>query len=214
MRCRRKISKTRRKIRKYILIFISLCLIALFLFEFSVRKQMTAVIAEEMKKVIETSVTQAAEDFFSENSGLTDDLAKLHMSSSGVQAISTDSEKINKIKTGVSRLSQEYIDQSAYEDGVDIPMGELTGLVLFCEVGPVIHLSVSSKQVVKCELQSTFESAGINQTIHHITLNVETEVTVYNPYRIREPIENTTSYEVAQTVIVGSVPSYSGVVTY
>ncbi|MBQ6153129.1 MAG: sporulation protein YunB [Ruminococcus sp.] len=214
MRCRRKLSKTQRKIRKYISIFISLILIAVFLFEFSVKRQLTAVLITQLKMLIETSVTQAVEDFFSQNQGVTDDLAELHYSSSGVQAISTDSEKINKIKAGVSSLSQDYIDTAAQQDGVDIPLGELTGLVLFSQAGPSIHLSISSKQVVKCVLQSSFESAGINQTIHHITLNVETEVTVYNPYRIREPIETETSYEIAQTVIVGSVPSYSGVVTY
>ena len=214
MRCRRKRSKTQRRVRRYIFVFISLILTAIFLFEFSVKRQFTAVLITQLSRIVETSVTQAVEDFFSKNQGITDGLAELHFSASGVDAISTDSEKINKIKTGVSRLSQEYIDMSARKDGVDIPLGELTGLVLLCEVGPSIHLCIGSKQVVKCTLVSSFESAGINQTIHHITLNVETEVTVYNPYRIREPIENTTSYEVAQTVIVGSVPSYSGVVTY
>ncbi|MBQ3417211.1 MAG: sporulation protein YunB [Ruminococcus sp.] len=185
-----------------------------FLFEFSLKRQFTAVLITEMKKAVELSVSQAVEDFFSQNQGIADDLAELHFSSSGVQAISTDAKRINLIKTGVSRLSQEYIDKETRENGIDIPLGELTGLTLLYDVGPVIRLSISSKQAVHCELISSFESAGINQTLHHITLSVETEVTVYNPYRIRQPIETETSYEVAQTVIVGTVPSYSGVVTY
>ncbi|MBR0303975.1 MAG: hypothetical protein IJQ80_09000, partial [Clostridia bacterium] len=103
-------------------------MIAVFLFEFSVKRQLTAVLITQLKMLIETSVTQAVEDFFSQNQGVTDDLAELHYSSSGVQAISTDSEKINKIKAGVSSLSQDYIDTAAQQDGVDIPLGELTGL--------------------------------------------------------------------------------------
>ena len=214
MRCRRRISKTRRRVRKYIFISVSLLLITVFLFEFSLKRQFTAVLITEMKKVVELSVSQAVEDFFSQNQGIADDLAELHFSSSGVQAISTDSKRINLIKTGVSRLSQEYIDKEARQSGIDISLGELTDLTLLYDVGPVIHLNIGSKQAVQCELISSFESAGINQTIHHITISVETEVTVYNPYRIRQPIKTATSYEIAQTVIVGSVPSYSGVVTY
>lgn len=214
MRCRRRISKTRRRIRRILWLSVTIILIAVFLFEISVKRQFTAALITQMKELTQVAVTQAAEDFFSQNPGITEDLAELHFSSSGVQAISTDAEKINKIKTGVSSLSQEYINTSASENGIDIPVGELTGLTLFSQAGPNIHLSVGSKQVIQCEIQSEFDSAGINQTIHHIILNVKAQITIYNPYRIRQPIECETAYEIAQTVIVGTVPSYSGVVRY
>lgn len=214
MRARRKLSKTRRRIRKYIVVTLSLILVLICFFEFSVKRQLTSVLIVEMKKIIETSVAQAVEDFCEANPGIFEGLAKLHFSSSGVQAISTDSKRVNLIKTRISLLSQEYIDASARENGVSVPLGELTGLVLFYDLGPSLRFSVSSKQAVSCELKSSFESAGINQTVHHMTLCVQTEVSVYNPYRIKEPIESATSYEIAQTVIAGTVPSYSGVVTY
>ena len=193
---------------------IVLAITAVILFECSVKKYMTGIITEEMKKTAQTCVNRAVEDYLSENGDIVKDIADIRFSSSGVEAISADAEKINRFKTGISTLSQQYIDEEARKAGVDIPLGELTGLVLLYDFGPSIHLSIGSKQVVACTLQSTFESGGINQTVHHIMLRVHTEMSVYNPYRLSEIVECDCDFEIAQTVIVGSVPSYSGIVTY
>ncbi len=206
---RKKPSKLRRRIRKIILSVILMIGVLVFLFEFSVKRQLAAVIIE-----VEVSVAEAVEDFLTDHRELTEELSDLHISSSGVEAITTDSYKINLLKTGISHLSQQYIDRSASENGIDVPLLSLSGLVILSECGPNIHLKVGSQQTIHCDLTSTFSSGGINQTVHHISLIVSSEVTVYNPYRIKEIIKSETSFEIAQSVIVGSVPSYSGVVTY
>ena len=211
---RKKPSKLRRRIRKIILSVILMIGVLVFLFEFSVKRQLAAVIIEKMKEIVEVSVAEAVEDFLTDHRELTEELSDLHISSSGVEAITTDSYKINLLKTGISHLSQQYIDRSASENGIDVPLLSLSGLVILSECGPNIHLKVGSQQTIHCDLTSTFSSGGINQTVHHISLIVSSEVTVYNPYRIKEIIKSETSFEIAQSVIVGSVPSYSGVVTY
>ena len=93
-------------------------------------------------------------------------------------------------------------------------MGNFSGLVFLSNFGPDIPFSVESSQTVSCEFQSTFESAGINQTVHHITITVTVELLIYSPFRIGETVTTQSSFEIAQTVIVGTVPSYSGVVGY
>ena len=57
-------------------------------------------------------------------------------------------------------------------------------------------------------------SAGINQTVHHITVTVYVDLLIYGPIRVGETVSTESAFEIAQTVIVGTVPSYSGVVSY
>ena len=57
----------------------------------------------------------------------------------------------------------------------------------------------------KTDFENVFESAGINQTQHSIMLNVETTVILtLSGRRVTQTVE--TSFCVAQTVIIGSVP--------
>lgn len=193
---------------------LSLALSLLILFEVGVKRQLTSLITEELRRLSEVAVIDAVDTLLDEDPHLFDHLITLHDTAGAVQAITTDPASINRIKTSISRLAQQNLDSSCRSDGVEVPLGGLTGLVLLADTGPRIHLRVDSRQTVRCAFKSTFESAGINQTLHHILLNAHTEITVYNPYRIGGTIECDTSFEIAQTVIVGSVPSYSGVVTY
>ena len=55
-------------------------------------------------------------------------------------------------------------------------------------------------------IESKFESGGVNQTVHHIYLVVETEIITISP-EYSEKVNYKTDYEIAQTVIVGSTPS-------
>ena len=58
-------------------------------------------------------------------------------------------------------------------------------------------------------LESIFENAGTNRTIHHIRLVVEAEiVTASVDYEDTMNLE--TDFEIAQTVISGSLPTIYG----
>ena len=213
--CRKKPSARRRRVRRCIC--IGLCVVILFTvyFEVAVRVQLTEVICTGMRTIAQRAVNEAVEDFLSENADVGEMLCELCFSDSGaVSAIRTDPAYINYVKADISERSQERIDQLAADEGIGVPLGSFSGLVFLSSVGPGVRMAVESTQTVSCTLASSFESAGINQTVHHIVLTAEVEIAVYSPYRIRKAITVSSDYEIAQTVIVGSVPSYSGVVTY
>lgn len=216
MRARQKLSKTRKKIRKWIAVTLLLAMCLTCWFEFQTKIQLTAVIVEELEKISETAVNRAVQDFLTGNADIAENLLTIHYSDAGeVRAISTNAAYINRAKTAITELSQRYIDALSAENGIAVPLGSLSGVVFLSSVGPDVRLDVESKQTVRCAFESTFESTGLNQTIHHISLTVTTDITVYNPFRIYDPIIGETDFEIAQTVIVGSIPSaYGGYLTY
>lgn len=72
-------------------------------------------------------------------------------------------------------------------------------------VGPEIQIKILPVGSVTTNFESKFESAGINQTLHKIYLDVACKVTIVMPY---ESIEADIVNQVLMTesVIVGEIP--------
>lgn len=138
-----------------------------------------------------------------------DDIAKLVCADDGtVQAIETDSIKINKIKTDVTLAVQEKIAK-VYDNEIDIPLGSFTNITVLSNVGPSIKMTFNLTGSFSSEIVSTFEQAGINQTIHHIRLLLTSKI-MTTSLDYTGNITFTTDFEIAQSVIVGNIPSTYG----
>lgn len=213
MVCRKKLSPVRRKIRRYTALFLSLLILLTVYFEIAVKEQLHDIIIRDMQTLSERAVTMAADDLLSEYSG---DIKTCDISydNGSVAAITTNAAYINSVKTFITSRAQEYIDDLSREQGVSIRLGNFSGLVLLSDLGPDIRFSVDSSQTVSCEFSSSFEAAGVNQTVHHITITVCAELLIYSPFRIDETVSTESTFEIAQTVIVGAVPSYSRLTAY
>lgn len=215
MLCRKKLSATQRRIRRCIAVVLAVCILLVAYIEFAVKAQLRDIIIQEMHTVSQTAVNMAVSDFLAEHADVGERLTALRYSEGGaVAAIATDPSYINFVKSEITSSSQRYIDAISHDKGIAAHLGSFSGLVLFNNFGPTVSFEVSSVQTVSCAFTSTFEDGGINQTVHHITLDVSVDVLVYNPFKIRQKIHTSTSYEIGQTVIVGSVPTYGGVLTY
>ena len=122
-----------------------------------------------------------------------------------VLAITTNMVKMNELKAEIISTVQQNIGSSEHMD-VGIPLGTLIGGDILHGRGPNVPLKLTLSGNVTADFKSTFESAGINQTRHQIYLNVHTSV-----YSFLPGFDTTTDVDtnvlVAETVIVGSVPS-------
>lgn len=137
------------------------------------------------------------------------DISAIKYSESGnVQSIETDTVKLDKIKLAVTESAQEEIAK-IYDCEVNIPLGAFTSISVLSGFGPVLSLSTSITGSFNSEIVSTFEQAGINQTVHHIKLLLTSKINTVSLDYIGS-ITYTTDYEIAQTVIVGAVPSSYG----
>ena len=97
---------------------------------------------------------------------------------------------------------QEYQSNS-----FGIPIGNLTGLVMLSGRGPQLPLRPVASGHIATEMISTFESAGINQTLHKVSVHFVVAVRYLAPL---ETFSDTISFDivVAETVVVGEVPIY------
>lgn len=141
-----------------------------------------------------------------------DDMAVINYSSSGdVRSISENSIKVNKIKSEVTRRIQKKLDSEEMYT-FSMPMGSFTNITLINIIGPEVDINFRLTGSVNCKLKSTFESSGVNQTLHKISLEVTTDIISVST-DFSEEYKYKTDYEIAQTVIVGSIPSaYADVV--
>lgn len=215
MLCRKKPSAARRCVRRCLLRLLALLLILLVYFEVAVRVRLTEVIRVELSALAQRAVNTAMLEFLEENGDIGERLTALRIGDSGgVTALTADAAYINFVKADLIRRAQEKIDACADDEGVAVPLGSFTGLILLERVGPRVRMGIDCRAAVSCAFESTLETAGVNQTLHHIVMNVSVGIAVYSPFRIQKGVCVTSDYEIAQTVIVGAVPNYSGVVTY
>ena len=210
MLCRKKPSARRRRLRRWALKFLLLIIVLSLYLEFAVKIQLGDVISVGIKTAAQQAVNAAVQEVLDAEPGIGERLTLPRTGENGsVTAVVSDPAAINRLKAAVSELSQEKLEELTKKEGIGIPAGSFSGLFLFAELGPEIRLSVGCRANVACSLHSSLESAGVNQTLHHIILTVDAEAAVYHPFRIRRSICTSVDFEVAQTVIVGAVPEYT-----
>ena len=137
------------------------------------------------------------------------DIAEIKYSKDGnVQAITTNSFKINELKANIMLSVQQEIAK-IYDIDIDIPLGAFTDITVLSNYGPLINVSFNLTGSFSSEIVSTFESAGINQTIHHIRLILTSKI-MTTSLDYSGNMTFSTDFEIAQSVIVGVTPQYCG----
>ncbi len=213
MRSKKKLSKTHKIIKKIIVSVLSLAIAVVVFFELTVRDRLEYVIIAEIKTLAHTAINNAVKDYINKNNSICDELVEFSSGdSSEITSITENIYAVNTFKAEISNMAQSYIDSMMLVDGINVKLGNFTGLTILSNVGPYIHFNIDSTPSVSCEILSSFKSAGVNQTMHHIELEVYVDIYVGNPFRI-ESIKFGTSYEISQTIIVGSVPSAYGTIS-
>lgn len=138
-----------------------------------------------------------------------EDIASVKCSKDGtVQAITTDSVKINELKADIMLSVQQEIAK-IYDVEIDIPLGAFTDITVLSNYGPPINVSFNLTGSFSSEIVSTFESAGINQTIHHIRLILTSKI-MTTSLDYSGNMTFSTDFEIAQNIIVGVTPQYFG----
>lgn len=134
-----------------------------------------------------------------------EDLVTVFSDNSGkITMLQADTVKINSLARETARISQDSINKIG-EQGIDIPIGTLTGSPLLAGQGSSIHIKITPIGTCNSELFSEFESAGINQTRHKIYLQLVAEVDIILPMFTSTMI-TTTDILVCESILIGDVP--------
>ena len=160
------------------------------------------------RQVTTKAVTEAVEEVLQGGGYSYDDLAAIRYSGGSVSAIETNATAINRLKNSVVAAAEQKAEE-IHNSVMYIPLGAFSGLTLIANEGPKIPLTYCLTGSFSAELVSSFESAGINQTVHHIRLVVTSKI-VTASVDYKDILTFSTDYEVAQSVIVGEIPTTYG----
>ena len=121
-----------------------------------------------------------------------------------ITALKTNIGEVNRLKTDILNIINDEILALDNSD-LGIPLGSLFLPEFLSGKGPAIPVHILSIRNSDANFQSAFTQAGINQTLHQVTMEVSVDVAVL-------VLGSTTSFTmtsevvVAETVIVGDVP--------
>lgn len=203
----RRFSSYRAKKRKKKIFVFSIIIITIFaLLDLQVRPLIKS-IAENQAKISATNIiNDEVLRELSDKSSYYSELVSIKTDNNGkILAVTTDSQKVNVLKSSVSSNIQREMPSSNPQK-VAVPLGTLTGIELLTGRGPLINMKVSIPGTVSTDIKSEFVQAGINQTKHQIYISVKTQVNALIPgFPITTTVE--TSILVSEIVIVGDVPN-------
>lgn len=122
-----------------------------------------------------------------------------------VTSVQTDALQINLLKGRISEAACATL--AAHTQTAAIPVGSLTGLDILAGRGFALRVPVRTAGFASADVQSVFEDAGVNQTVHRLLLRVHADVCLS---MAKTQSTQTLVYEVciAETVIVGEVPYF------
>ena len=121
-----------------------------------------------------------------------------------ITALKTNMSEVNRLKTSTLNLINDEILALDTTD-IGIPLGSLFISELFSGKGPIIPVEIISIRNSDAYFTSNFTQAGINQTLHQLSMSVLVDVAVLV---LGETASFTVTSEVvvAETIIVGDVP--------
>ena len=121
-----------------------------------------------------------------------------------ITALKTNISEVNRLKTDILNIINDEILALDTSD-IGIPLGSLIFPELLSGKGPAIPVHILSIRNSDAVFASNFSQAGINQTLHQLTMDVSVDVAVLvlgktDSFTINSEVV------VAETVIVGEVP--------
>ena len=122
-----------------------------------------------------------------------------------ITALKTNMSEVNRLKTDILNLINDEILALDTSD-IGIPLGSLFLPELFSGKGPAIPVRILSIRNSDATFASKFSQAGINQTLHQLTMVVSVDVAILVLGQTSSFTVNS-EVVVAETVIVGDVPS-------
>ena len=122
-----------------------------------------------------------------------------------ITALKTNMSEMNRLKTDILNIINDEI-LSLDTSAIGIPLGSIFLPELLSGKGPSIPVTILSIRNSDAEFESRFSEAGINQTLHQVTMQVSVDVTILvlgetNSFTM------TSEVVVAETVLIGEVPT-------
>ncbi|MFI3313803.1 MAG: sporulation protein YunB [Eubacteriales bacterium] len=198
-----------RRLRNRRRIYVALALIGTLVLMALVRIRLYPIIDDFAVTIVENEISdmtnQVIYELLLEEDVDYNDIVTLEKDAYGnITALQTDMVKINYLKARTMQMvDQSILEVEAGELGV--PVGNLILPEFFAGQGFYLPIKILSVRSDEALFHNNFMQAGINQTIHQMSMEVALTVSVLTPSGTHA-VGSSTEVVIAETVIVGSVP--------
>ncbi|MBR7159439.1 MAG: sporulation protein YunB [Clostridia bacterium] len=199
MKCKKK-----GKLILVLLIIILSIYAILSYFATNVSPIITKLTSSKIKSISLRALSVAVTSVISEEITYEDLMGVIRNSEGEVRVMQAHTDKINLLARQISAKANENI-KNAQLDYVTIPIGAFSGSMLLSGLGPEIHIKVVPITNINCDYISEFSSAGVNQTLHKIYVNLRATIQLVIP-TIKE-IEVNSKVLISECLIVGKIPN-------
>lgn len=170
-----------------------------------------------LRPVLEAKATSQATNLMTQaiDAAVDNCLQENHLNYADFVTVETDTAgKVTSLTSNTaanSRFKRQVVEAvirqlSAIDSGaLGVPLGSLTGHPLLSGAGPRVRVKVDSVGDVTAGYVNSFDAAGVNQTVHRVSLEITATMRLFLPGEIL-PVSVTSSVCVAETVIVGETP--------
>lgn len=207
VKARRFVFKKKKERRVFYIscVFLLLCIVFVFC-EMQLRPIIKHAGSNALKNELTILLNQAVNDTVRiENSAYSDFVTISYTESGDISAIVSDTVYINDFKACLSENVANTVARCG-DFNISVPWGTLFGSEIFSDRGWELVVESSTYGFAVTDIYSSFESVGINQTLHKIYVEVELSATAYiGNYKVHEEVAG--EVPVAETVIVGNVPN-------
>lgn len=199
----------RRRIQRFFRFLVLLAVVLAVLFVMF-RKQYRDVIRELAESRVKSSTSTMANDAIAKQiaDGIIqyDRIVYFEKDLDGrITALKTNIGEINRLKTDILNIINNEIMALDSSD-IGIPLGDVFLPEFLSGKGPAIPVNILAVRNSDASFSSNFSQAGINQTLHQLTMKVSVDVSVLV---LGQTSSFTVSSDVvvAETIIVGAVPN-------
>lgn len=203
-RLRKKFGPNALRVTTAILIIVGVFIISTTYFRSNVVPIVIESSEAQVRAIGTNAVNLAATTVLQENLTYDDLFTVVKNSSGDIEMIQANSPRINAIARQIANLAQANLDDLGVQT-LDIAFGTFTGLALLTGFGPDVSIKIVPIGTANCDFVSSFVSAGINQTVHKIYIDVYADINVITP--IADPtITVKAEVLVCENLIVGKIP--------
>ena len=121
-----------------------------------------------------------------------------------ISLVTFDTAKINALNRRIAILSENIIKEKL-SGGISVPFFAFSGIPVLSGYGNEVLFKSFYVTSVTCNIRDEFTSAGINQTLHSVYLDIESEFCMEVPLK-KKTDKTVTSVLVVESIIVGRIP--------
>ena len=187
-----------------IVLGLGLALLLIHQFDAALRPQLVALAEARVRNEVTCIADQAVSQALGDQPLTYTDMVNLQAREGQIATLSTDTVRLNLLRTAVlDQIVRQVEELDSHFLGV--PLGALTGVDLFSALGPDLPVQVLSVASAEGNYRNDFTSAGVNQTLHRILLDITVTAKLLLPGGVVEARIDTPVC-VAETVIIGQPP--------